>query len=44
MTFITFNFIWGFSVGFEYVPDFEGESHLAIDFGIIRILISHEID
>lgn len=44
MIYVAFNFICGFSVGFEYVPNVDGENHLAIDLGLIRILISKEID
>lgn len=40
--YVALNFICGFSIGFEYVPDYDDESHLAIDLGIIRILISKE--
>lgn len=44
MMYVSVNFICGFSLGFEYVPDFDDESHLAIDLGIIRILISKELE
>ena len=37
---INLHFITGFSVGFEYVPSFDDESHFVIDLGIIRILFS----
>ena len=41
---IDFHLITGFCVGFEYVPDFDEESHFAIDLGIIRILFSRPHD
>jgi hypothetical protein len=41
---INLYFITGFSIGFEYVPDFDEESHLAIDLGIIRIMFSRPHD
>jgi hypothetical protein len=37
---ISYHLITGFSIGFEYVPDFDDESHVAIDLGIIRIMFS----
>jgi len=43
---LIFHWICGFSVGFEYVPDWEDEAHFCIDLGILRILFSkpHEDD
>jgi hypothetical protein len=41
---IDFHLITGFSIGFEYVPDFDDESHLAIDLGILRIMFSKPHD
>ena len=41
---ISYHFITGFSIGFEYVPDFDDESHLAIDLGILRIMFSRPHD
>ena len=37
---IDLHLITGFSVGFEYFPDFDDEAHFVIDLGIIRILFS----
>jgi hypothetical protein len=37
---ISFNWIFGFAVGFEYVPYFDEESHVALDFGICRLTFS----
>jgi len=37
---IDFYWITGFMVGFEYVPDYDDCSHLAIDLGILRITLS----
>lgn len=44
MTYVDFHLICGFSIGFEYVPDWDGESHWAFDLGILRIMISREHD
>lgn len=43
---IMLHWITGFSIGFEYVPDYDDESHFAIDLGILRIIFSkpHEDD
>jgi hypothetical protein len=41
---IVLHWICGFSIGFEYVPDWEEESHFCIDLGILRILFSKEHD
>ena len=43
---VMLHFITGFSIGFEYVPDYDDESHFAIDLGILRIIFSkpHEDD
>jgi|APDOM4702015118_1054815.scaffolds.fasta_scaffold1430624_2 hypothetical protein len=41
---ISFNWIFGFAVGFEYVPYFDEESHVALDFGIFRLTFSWSID
>jgi hypothetical protein len=38
--YITHYWIHGFMIGFEYVPDYDEESHLAIDFGILRLVFS----
>ena len=39
---LMFHWICGFSVGFEYVPDWEDEKHFAIDLGILRIILQWE--
>lgn len=37
---VMLHLITGFSIGFEYVPDYDDESHFAIDLGILRIIFS----
>lgn len=44
MIYVDFHLICGFSIGFEYVPDWDDESHWAFDLGILRIMISKEHD
>jgi hypothetical protein len=40
MTYVDFHWICGFSIGFEYVPDFQDERHFAVDLGCLRITFS----
>jgi hypothetical protein len=42
--YVDFHLICGFSIGFEYVPDWEDESHFAVDLGILRIMVSRPHD
>ena len=46
MRYFDFHLICGFSIGFEYVPDWDDESHWAVDLGFVRIMMStpHEDD
>lgn len=44
MTVVTVNLICGFTIGFEYVTEIEGEAHWILEFGFIRILISKYTD
>ena len=38
--YVDFHLICGFSIGFEYVPDWDDEAHFAVDLGILRIMVS----
>jgi hypothetical protein len=44
MTLVTINLIFGFTVGFEYVPDMDGETHWILEFGFFRVVITKEAE
>lgn len=44
MTLVTVNLICGFTIGFEFVPEFDGESHWILEFGFFRVIVSKIVD